>query len=584
VSQSLPLDPYGEAEAPQGRVPAEELGGEIVPSAEGRLPNAPLDGKVCPLPQDGPGAEDAAGKGSRQIARAAGMVMIAFVISALIGLLRDMLQARYFGISVEVDSFFAANRISELLFNLLAGGALASAFIPMFTGYLARDDRKSAWRLASGVVNTLSLILLAVTVLAWVFAPQVVKYGLFALDPNPAQVQLELTVRLLRIMLPTVFIFGLSGLAMGMLNAHQIFLVPALAPVFYTLGMIFGMVALPASWGVERLAYGVVIGALAHLGIQLPALLRLPQREYSAKEGLGNAAVRRVLKLMVPRMIGAGVVQLNFVTNTLIALSLGVEGSVAAIGYAFRLMLMPQMAIAQSAGIASLPTLSGLAELGQVDAMRRTLSKVLRVVLILAIPASLGLVLLRGPLVQFLYQRGSFTEHSTQMVAWALLWYAVGLVGHSLVEVLSRAFYALHDTRTPVTVGVGAMTLNIGLSFAFVALFRRLGWMPHGGLALANSLATALECVVLWVLISRRMEGLESREIGIGVRATLIASGVMSLFLLAWNSWAPFGALVKLAGGLILGLGSFTLVLWALKLPELKSAWQAVRRRLGQAG
>lgn len=551
---------------------------------EGSLYDAPASGKYCPLPTESETPQDAGNSGGRQIARAAGLVMIAFVFSAIIGLVRDMLQAHYFGISVEVDSFFAANRISELLFNLLAGGALASAFIPMFSGFLARGERQKAWKMASGVINTLSVILLVITALAWVFAPQLAQYGLYALDPNPAAVQLDLTVRLLRIMLPTVWIFGVSGLVMGALNAHQVFLVPALAPVLYSLGMIFGMVVLPAAWGVERLAYGVVIGSAAHLGIQIPALLKLPQRQYYRKEGFRNPAVRQVLKLMVPRVIGAGVVQLNFVTNTLIALSLGVEGSVAAIGYAFRLMLMPQMAIAQSAGIASLPTLSNLAELGKTKEMRRTLSGVLRAVLLLAIPASIGLILLRQPLVQTLYQRGSFTERSTQMVSWALLWYAAGLVGHSLVEVLSRAFYALHDTRTPVTVGVIAMSINIGLSFAFVSLFRQMGWMAHGGLALANSVATGLECVVLWTLIAKRMQGLETSSLRKGIFISLAASFVMGAVLFLWLCLAPFGALVKLFGGLALGLASFTLMLWLMKAPELLSIWQGVRRRLGQAG
>lgn len=551
---------------------------------KGSMCDAPASGKYCPLPTESETPQDAGNSGGRQIARAAGLVMIAFVFSAIIGLVRDMLQAHYFGISVEVDSFFAANRISELLFNLLAGGALASAFIPMFSGFLARGERQKAWKMASGVVNTLSVILLVITALAWIFAPQLAQYGLYALDPNPAAVQLDLTVRLLRIMLPTVWIFGVSGLVMGALNAHQVFLVPALAPVLYSLGMIFGMVVLPAAWGVERLAYGVVIGSAAHLGIQIPALLKLPQRQYYRKEVFRNPAVRQVLKLMVPRVIGAGVVQLNFVTNTLIALSLGVEGSVAAIGYAFRLMLMPQMAIAQSAGIASLPTLSSLAELGKTKEMRRTLSGVLRAVLLLAIPASIGLILLRQPLVQTLYQRGSFTERSTQMVSWALLWYAAGLVGHSLVEVLSRAFYALHDTRTPVTVGVIAMSINIGLSFAFVSLFRQMGWMAHGGLALANSVATGLECVVLWTLIAKRMQGLETSSLRKGIFISLAASFVMGAVLFLWLCLAPFGALVKLFGGLALGLASFTLMLWLMKAPELLSIWQGVRRRLGQAG
>ncbi len=177
-------------------------------------------------------------------------------------------------------------------------------------------------------------------------------------------------------------------------------------------------------------------------------------------------------------------------------------------------MLMPQAAIAQSAGIASLPTLSAQVELGgRKEEFRRTLAGILRAMLLLALPATVGLIALRIPLIRVLYERGSFDAHSTEMVAWALLWYAIGLTGHSLVEVLSRAFYAMHDTRTPVTVGVIAMTGNILLSFAFSHLFGRLGWMRLGGLALANSFATAVECVALLLILRKRIEGIEGRRI-----------------------------------------------------------------------
>jgi len=206
----------------------------------------------------GEGAELA----SRQIARATGIVMIAFIISSLVGIAHQVVITDAFGTSAALDSFNAANRITELLFNLTAGGALGSAFIPLFTGFLTRDDKKGAWRLASGVVNVVFLVLIAVSILAWIFAPWIVKNGLYALTADSNMGQLSVTVRLLRIMLPTVVIFGISGLVMGMLNAHRSFLIPALAPAMYSLGIIFGTLALPKSWGVDRLAIGVVLGRL----------------------------------------------------------------------------------------------------------------------------------------------------------------------------------------------------------------------------------------------------------------------------------------------------------------------------------
>jgi putative peptidoglycan lipid II flippase len=516
----------------------------------------------------------------QQIARATGTVMIAFIVVSLIGVVHQMVITRVFGVSAALDSFYAANRITELLFNLMAGGALGSAFIPMFTGFLTREDKKGAWRLASGVLNTVTLILVAVSVLVWIFAPQLVEHGLFILVADANLGQVDETVRLLRIMLPSVVIFGISGLVMGMLNAHQSFLVPALAPGFYSLGIIFGALWLPSSWGIDRLAVGVVLGALAHLLVQLPSLIRLPGRFYQLTIGFRDKAVQKVLALMVPRVIGAGVVQLNFLANTVIALSLG-EGAASAVTLAFALLLMPKHAIGQSAGIASLPTLSAQAELGKTAEMRQLMASILRAMLLLAAPASFGMIILRVPIVQVLYEGGEFSTTATQMVAWALLWYSLGLIGHSLVEVLSRAFYAVHDTRTPVLVGVGAMSLNILLSIVFSRWFQNLGWMAHGGLALANSFATGLESIILIVLVRKKLQGINGREVLKGGLISLAGSTIMGLAVYGFINFVPLSSrLVSLIGGVVIGVIVYALVLWLLRVPEFHSAKKALLARL----
>ncbi len=332
------------------------------------------------------------------------------------------------------------------------------------------------------------------------------------------------------------------------------------------------------------MAYGVLIGAVLHLLVQVSSVIRLPQRFYTRAAGLKDKVVRQVVKLMVPRLIGAGVVQLNFVANTIIALSLG-EGSASAVALAFTLMLMPQRTIAQSAGIASLPTLSAQAELGQLDALRKTLSGIIRVILLLAIPSTIGLILIRYPLVRVLYERGAFTSHSTDLVSWALLWYSAGLVGHSLVEVLSRAFYALHDTKTPVSVGVIAMAINILLSFGLASLFERVGWLPLGGLALANSLATALESVALLIILRRRLQGLEGRRILQAAGVGLLGSALMGAMVWGWLRWTtPFHPVIALAGGLVLGLVAYAVVVWLAKVPEVFALVSRLKRRLQRKG
>ena len=520
----------------------------------------------------------------RQIARAAGIVMIAYILSTLVGVVRGMVVSHAFGTSVSLDSFNAANRVTELLFNLTAGGALGSAFIPMFTGFLTRKDQKGAWRLASGVVNSVLIVLVLVSTLMWIFAPFLVERGLFALVPDSSVAQLADTARLLRIMLPTVIIFGISGLVMGMLNAHQVFLWPALAPAAYSLGIILGVVLLPESWGIERLAIGTVIGAMGHLLLQLPALFRLPARKYDLAAGFRDGPVRKVLRLMLPRIFGAGIVQLNFVANTIISLSLG-AGSASALTWAFTLMLMPQAAIAQSAGTASLPTLSAQVELGKTEDFRQTLSNIVRVMLLLALPATVGLVLLRVPLVRVLYERGSFDATSTRMVAWALLWYALGLIGHSLVEVLSRAFYAMHDTKTPVLVGVAAMTGNILLSFFFSRLFSQIGWLPLGGLALANTTASAVECLVLLEIMRRRLNGIEGKQILRTGALALAGTAVMGLVLFGWMTL--FGDLNKflvLTVGAVLGVLTYGAMLWLQKVPEAGAIVRRIKGKLAEKG
>lgn len=516
---------------------------------------------------------------SRQVARAAGTVMLAFFFTQIVGLLRGIIIYRAFGTHADLDSFNAANRVTEVLFNLMAGGALGSAFIPTFTGLLTHEDRPRAWRLASAIANLLLVVLTVVTGLAILFAPLIVKRGLFVLAPDLPAGQEALTVTLLRIMLPSVLIFGLSGLVMGILNAHQRFWLPAIAPAMYSLGQIGSVLLLPSGWGIYRLAEGALLGAFLHFLIQTPGLLRLSGK-YSATLGVKIKEVRQVILLMGPRILGVAVVQLNFIVNTIIALSLP-EGSVSAITLAFTLMLMPQVAIAQSVAIAAMPTFSAQAALGKLDELRSLLATILRAVLLLAIPATVGLIALRLPLVRFLYQGGEFTAHSTDLVAWALLWYTAGLVGHSLVEILARAFYALQDTKTPVLIGSAAMALNVLFSLTFPHLFSQAGWMPHGGLALANSLATALEAAGLLIFIRRRLGGLESRSVLDGVSRALIAALGMTLALWGWLSFASSQpAWLATAGGVLLGCAVYGLGIWVLGVREAHGVMRAVVRRL----
>ncbi|WKZ34772.1 MAG: murein biosynthesis integral membrane protein MurJ [Anaerolineales bacterium] len=521
---------------------------------------------------------------NKRIARAAGTVMFAIVLGQIAGLVRGILVAQVFGASPELDAFFAANRVSETLFLLVAGGALGSAFIPTFTGLLAKDKKHTAWKLASSIANAVTLTLSLLAALLAFFAPQVVRYALapgLAADPE----LFSLTVSLLRIQLISAVLFGLGGLIVGILNAHQFFLVPALTPALYQLGIIFGAVFLSPTLGIYGLAWGVVIGAVFYLFVQLPSLLKLvtdnlSPATYSFSLGLGNPTVRRVFLLMGPRLLGVAVVQLNFWVNTWLASQM-MPGSVSGLYYGFSLMLMAQAAIAQSVAIAAMPTFSAQHALGQTDEMRSSLASSLRGVILLALPASVGLILLREPLVSLLYQRGEFDERSVQLVAWALLWYATGLLGHAVMEILTRAFYAQHDTKTPVIIGTVAMLLNVVFSIALSRMFASIGWMPHGGLALANSLATALEAVVLFIMMRRRLNGIGGSHILRGIVPSLVAATGMSLTLFGVLTYGKsLSAWALVPAGVILGGLVYFGILFILRVPELGTIVNGVMRRL----
>jgi putative peptidoglycan lipid II flippase len=331
--------------------------------------------------------------------------------------------------------------------------------------------------------------------------------------------------------------------------------------------------------GIFGLAWGVVLGAVLYLCLQLPSLLQR-RGTYTLRAGFYDPAVQKVIQLMGPRLLGVGIVQLNFWVNTWLASQMQ-TGSVTALYYGFSLMLMAQAAIAQSVAIAAMPTFSAQHALGRLDEMRSSLAAALRAVILLAMPATVGLILLREPLVGLLYQRGEFDQRAVQLVAWALLWFAAGLVGHSIMEVLTRAFYAQHDTRTPVIIGTVAMALNVGFSFGFAALFQRAGWMPHGGLALANSLATALEAAALLLVMRRRLNGIHADQIARGFVVAALAAAAMALALDVWlHAAASLSRWIVLPIGVLAGGLLYAALLWILRVPEIRMLTNAVSHRL----
>jgi putative peptidoglycan lipid II flippase len=513
---------------------------------------------------------------NKQIARAAGTVMVAFALSQFAGLVRQILATRAFGTSAVMDAFNTASIFPDLLFNLLAGGALASAFVPTFTAFLVKDDQHSAWKLASAIINLVVLTLTTLSFISSLFAHQIAQL----LAPHYAPAQQLLTAQLLRILLITSTIFSASGLLSGILNAHQRFWLPSLASAIYWVGIIIGLLFFVPSLGIFGLAWGVVLGACLHLCIQLPDLFRLPKRHYTPTLGRSNPSVREVVVLMGPRLISVATLQLNFVVTGIIANGLP-TGSLSAIKYAFPIMTVPLVIIGSGIGIATLPTFSAQVARGEMSELRNSLTAALRGVLFLAIPATLGLILLRQPLITFLFQRGNFTSLSTEMTAWALLWYTVGLVFHCVLEILVRAFFSLRDTKTPALVSAGAMGLNIIFCIALTAWFKHISWMPLGGLALAISLSTAIETTTLFFLLRKRLKGIQGKELVKGAGAAALATLGMSAALVFWTQAVrSHSTALTTLGGVVIGGAVYCLVLILLRVPEVHRLFEMVRRRL----
>jgi putative peptidoglycan lipid II flippase len=513
---------------------------------------------------------------TRQVARAASLVMVLFIASRAVGLLREIVIARQFGTSADLDAYLAAFRLPDLFFALMAGGALGSAFIPVFADYLARDDESGAWRLASAVINWVLLLLSAAGVLAAIGAPTLVAY---AIAPGFTPAQQSLTVDLMRWMLGSTVIFGVSGVVMGILNARQHFLLPALAPVIYNAAIIAGVWFLGPTMGVRGATIGVVAGAAGHLLLQVPGLRRQGM-QFTPQLAPHDPGVREVGRLMAPRALGQAAVELNHLINVTLASGLA-SGSYSALNYGRLLMLLPQGVIAQSVAIAAFPTLSALAARGEQDELRHVLATALRSVLYLTLPAAVGLIWLRKPLVSAIFEHGEFDAWSAQATAWALMFYALGLISHAVVEIVTRAFYALHDTRTPVLVGISAMLANIILSLGLISLFSWIGWMPHGGLALANSAATTAEMAILLVLIGKRLRGLEGRRLTSAVGRMCVGCLAMVAGLAATMdimSGAP--AWLISVSSVVLGGGIYGLVTLLLGSSEPVALMKGIRSRV----
>jgi putative peptidoglycan lipid II flippase len=462
-------------------------------------------------------AGSSTGSAAATLARAGIIVSAAFLASRVLGWVRLLVIGNGFA-PAELDTFFAAFRLPDLIFQLVAAGAVGSALIPIVAGLIATSERERAWRVVSTVINLMLVALAVMAVVLAIVAPVVVR----AVTPGFDEIQLARTVELTRIMLLSPIFLALGAVATSVLNAGGRFAAAAIAPIVYNLAIIGGAVFLAPTLGVRGLALGVVCGSLGHLLVQLRGLDRLGFT-YVPDVDLADTDARDALKLMAPRAIGLGAGQITFVVVTSLASNLG-AGAITAYNIAFALLQIPIGVIGVPLGVVVFPSLSREVALGRVSEYVSLLTRALRLLLYVMLPLGGLLAILRRQAVTLLFGYGRFDAASIDLTANALLFFVIGLAAHALIAVLARAFYARQDTRTPVAAAVLAVVVNTTLAVLLV------GPLGLGGIALAIATAAWLEALILLGLLARRLPGFGLAELGrVGLEAglgTLIAGAV----------------------------------------------------------
>ncbi|MGH2377912.1 MAG: murein biosynthesis integral membrane protein MurJ [Candidatus Limnocylindria bacterium] len=453
----------------------------------------------------------------------ASLVMIGTLIaSRILGWVRlSVIGAQFAGDPRELDAYIAAFRIPDTIFNLLVAGALSAAFIPVFSSYLAKEREQEAWRVASSVMNAMLVGLVALSAVLWLLAPYLVPLLVPLYDPA----QIELTIELTRIMLLSPIFMGLSSLFTGVLNSYRQFLSGATAPIVYNLVIIlFALFASPFL-GIHALAYGVVAGAAMMWLIQVPELT-FRRTRYALAFDLRHPGVLEIATLAWPRTVAIAAVQVTLFVDVNLASRMP-PGSLTALIYAFQLMLLPLGVFSIAISAAVFPTLSRYASLGMSAPMRDALERAIRWIIFLTLPTAIVMIVLRRPIVHLLFQYGDFGPALREATALAFLFYALGLAGHALVQILARAYFATKDTATPLAMTVISIVVNVALA---ILLAPSLG---INGLALANSVATLAEATLLLIVLAPRAR---LRVVGLGISSMrhLAASLTMGVAMFAF--------------------------------------------------
>jgi putative peptidoglycan lipid II flippase len=537
---------------------------------------------------------DSHGSENAKVARAAGVVGFYTMLSRIFGFLRDMVVAAFFGAGLATDAFFVAFRIPNLLRRLLGEGSLTVSFVPVFTEYLNKKTKAEALELANIAFTILSVILVVVSISGVIFSPFIVAVMAPGFTRIPEQY--ELTVFLNRLMFPYIFFISLVALCMGILNALRHFAAPALSPVILNIAMIVATLTLRDFFAepIVALAVGVMIGGVLQLAMQWPALVRMGVRLKFAFN-LTHPGVKKIGLLMLPAFFGAAIYQINILIGTLLASFLP-QGSVSYLYYADRIVELPLGVFAIAVGTATLPSFSDQVSRGNLDdpknsatspfprQWQKTLAFSMRLILFITIPAMIALIALREPIISVLFQRGHFDATSTAMTAQALLCYAVGLWAFSVVRVIVSAFFALQDTKNPMKAAFVALIVNV--IFSLLLMYP----LQHGGLALATSIASAANVLLLTGILIKKIGAFMDRDFYRAVLRMILASALMWLAIVVVDEFFPWKAagsfqerLAFLAVAIAVGAATFCSVCTAMNIPEMTALIRILRKKIGLA-
>jgi len=529
--------------------------------------------------------KDRAQHGRASVARNAGVISLAVTASRVLGLVRDQVFAVLFGAGLQYDAFLTAFRIPNLLRDLFAEGALSAAFVTTFTQVQQTKGQEEAFRLSNRVATALMLILSLICILGWIFAPTIVYW----LAPGFYDVtgKADLTIHLTRIMIPFLLLIAFAAKAMGILNARNKFAIPAIAPVFFNLGSVIGGLFLGYTIGpalglspIEGMAFGTLVGGFLQFAVQWPSLRRAGFR-YRPMLSLTDPGVRQIMRLMGPAIIGTAAVQINVFVNTnfasgIIDATTGavLNGPVSWLSYAFRFMQFPIGVFGVAIATAALPPLSRSTTNPDYVEFRQTLAHSLALVFLLCIPSAIGLAVLGRPIVALVFEHGKFTSFDTLQTANALAAYSIGLTGYAAVKVLSPAFYALNDARTPMLISLGSIAINFVMNSLLVGPF------GHVGLAFSTSTVALVNFLMLALLMRRRLGRLGGRQLALTVSRVSAAS--LAMAATAWIvseclSWLPMRGIMLRLVQVIGAIASASLVFyWSCRLLKVEELHEAV--------